>query len=192
MDVKTICLGVLTLGDASGYEIRKQFEDGPFAHFYDASYGSIYPAMSRLLEDGLVSVTRHAQDGKPDKKVYSLTAAGRQVFVAALGQLPGPDKIRSETLVQLFFADLMAADDLTRVFDGYLAHYRDKVSHMEALDPQGVPPGRQFVRGMGLTFYKAMTTYMEDNRDAVLADIQAHRAETETETETGTSTEAAQ
>ena len=40
MDVKTLCLGVLTLGDASGYEIRKQFEEGPFAHFFGASYGS--------------------------------------------------------------------------------------------------------------------------------------------------------
>jgi len=50
MDVKTLCLGVLSLGDASGYEIRKMFEEGPFAHFHHASFGSIYPALSPLLD----------------------------------------------------------------------------------------------------------------------------------------------
>jgi len=176
MDVRTICLGVLTLGDASGYEIRKQFEEGPFAHFYEASFGSIYPALRVLLADGLVSVTELPQDGKPDKKVYRLTAAGRRTFEVALKETPAADKIRSEALVHLFFAELMEADDLTRVYDDYLNHYLELVSHIEELDPAGIPPGRMFVRGMGLTFYKAMAAYMEENRDQVLAEIAQHRS----------------
>ena len=30
MDVKTLCLGILNRGDATGYEIKKACEDGPF------------------------------------------------------------------------------------------------------------------------------------------------------------------
>ena len=54
MDVRTFCLGVLSLGDATGYEIKKQAEDGPFSHFYKAGFGSIYPALARLAADGAV------------------------------------------------------------------------------------------------------------------------------------------
>jgi len=39
MDVKTLCLGVLNRGEASGYEIKKQCEEGPFSHFYAAGFG---------------------------------------------------------------------------------------------------------------------------------------------------------
>ena len=33
MDAKTLCLGVLLRGEASGYEIKKAFEEGPFSQF---------------------------------------------------------------------------------------------------------------------------------------------------------------
>ena len=57
MDVKTLCLGVLCehWGKASGYEIRKLLkEEGAFSHFVDAGYGSIYPALNKLSDEGLV------------------------------------------------------------------------------------------------------------------------------------------
>ena len=46
MDVRTICLGILTRGDATGYEIKKLVEDGGYQHFVEASFGSIYPALN--------------------------------------------------------------------------------------------------------------------------------------------------
>jgi PadR family transcriptional regulator AphA len=60
MDVRTICLGILTRGDATGYEIKKLFEDDGYQHFVEASFGSIYPALNRLTEEGLVSVRQAA------------------------------------------------------------------------------------------------------------------------------------
>jgi len=168
MDVKTLCLGVLTLGDASGYEIRKQFEEGPFAHFFEASYGSIYPALGRLLDEELVSVAEHAQDGKPDKKVYSLTAAGRKTFVDALTVEPAPDKFRSEVLVYLFFAELLTPNQLETVFERYLAHFKDMACVLDGLNKGGAPNGRLFVRGMGQAFYKGMAAYMDAHRHELL------------------------
>ena len=48
MDVKTLCLGVLSRGEATGYEIKKQCEEGPLAFFYAAGFDSIYPALNAL------------------------------------------------------------------------------------------------------------------------------------------------
>jgi len=168
MDVKTLCLGVLTLGDATGYEIRKQFEEGPFSHFYDASYGSIYPALGRLLEEGLVSVTETPQEGKPDKKVYSLTPTGLDSFREALAEPPGPDKIRSEVLVRFFFAEFKERRDLEVVYDSYLAEFQQKVDHICCLDPEGIPEGRLFVRRLGLSFYQALADFLVENRERLL------------------------
>ena len=53
MDVKTLCLGVLTEGDKTGYEIKRCFEEA-FSHFFGAGFGSIYPALADLSRRGLV------------------------------------------------------------------------------------------------------------------------------------------
>src|SRR5262245_49640758 len=80
MDARVLCLGALHFGAASGYEIKKLFEEGDFRFFYETSFGSIYPALSKLVEDGLALVTEQAQDKRPDKKVYSITEKGRDLF----------------------------------------------------------------------------------------------------------------
>ena len=197
MDARTLCLGALVMSDASGYEIRKQFEDGPFACFHDTSYGSIYPALNRLAEDGLVSCTVVEQDGKPDKKVYSITEAGRAAFRAALHQAPVPDRIRSESLFMMFYADLLDPAHRERVYAGYLDHYRAVLARLEAVeracaeperareflgdavdtvniclaDGAGQAPHRVFARRFGLTLYRTMVQFLEDNRDGLMAEM---------------------
>jgi DNA-binding PadR family transcriptional regulator len=169
MDVKSLCLGVLSLGDASGYEIRKMFEEGPFSHFHQASYGSIYPALSKLLEEGAVSCTVESQDGRPDKKVYSLTEVGLAQFRTVLGKTPDPDRVRSETLFMLFFADQLEDDHLEDIYDAYTARYRSFVERLRSLDNTGLSRGRKFVRGFGLAFYEGVSRYMEENRNHFLS-----------------------
>jgi len=169
MDVKALCLGVLSLGDASGYEIRKMFEEGPFSHFHQASYGSIYPALSKLLEEGHVSCTVESQDGRPDKKVYSMTETGLAAFRKALRKTPEPDRIRSERLFMLFFADHMDSDHLVEIYDEYVREYSFYVEKLRGLDNTGLSRGRKFVRGFGLAFYEGVLQYMEDNRDHFLS-----------------------
>lgn len=134
MDAKTLCLGVLALGDASGYEIRKQFEEGPFAYFHETSFGSIYPALTKLTAENLVTCTDVRQEGKPDKKVYSITDAGRAFFRDALHKEPAKDRIRSESLYMFFFADLLEPAQLNDVYDKYLTYYRGQVARLEAFD----------------------------------------------------------
>ncbi|HEY3858944.1 MAG TPA: PadR family transcriptional regulator, partial [Gammaproteobacteria bacterium] len=53
MDVKDLCLGALTYGDATGYDLKKFFES-TFSHCFLAGYGSIYPALAELTEEQLV------------------------------------------------------------------------------------------------------------------------------------------
>lgn len=163
MDVKTVCLGVLSLGDATGYEIKKLFEDGPFSHFYEAGYGSIYPALNSLLEKGLVSCVAQEQDGRPAKKVYSLTEAGEAALRDALHEPPQRDKIRSDTLVMLFFGHLLDPAQRRRVYEGYLRHFEQILAELRARDIEGADQQKCFVHGFGLAIYGAAAKYLADN-----------------------------
>ena len=99
MDVRTICLAILTRGDATGYEIKKLFEEGGYRHFVEASFGSIYPALTALAGDGLVTCTAVPQDGRPDKKVYHLTSRGRLELLRAVDLPTEVAKMACPTLV---------------------------------------------------------------------------------------------
>ena len=164
MDVQTLCLGALTLGDATGYEIKKQFEEGPFSYFHQASFGSIYPSLGRLSDEGMVTCTAMSQDGRPDKKVYSITPLGVEALKRKLRKNPAHDRIRSEYMVMFFLADLLEGDHLREIFDDYLAYYRDNVECMKEFDDRDIPPHRRFTRGFGLAFYEAAQRYMDENR----------------------------
>ncbi|MCP5374045.1 MAG: PadR family transcriptional regulator [Hyphomicrobiales bacterium] len=166
MDAKTLCLGVLALGDASGYEIKKQFEDGPFGQFHQVGFGSIYPALTALAAEGQVTFVEEAQEGRPDKKVYSITPAGLAALKRALRKPPAADRVRSEYLFILFFAEMLEPERRREVYESYLDTYRSRLAEMEeAADCHGeVQPGHRFVFHLGKAFYTTMVDFMENNR----------------------------
>ena len=164
MDVKTVCLGMLTDGPASGYDLKKQFES-TFAHFFAAGYGSIYPALSSLAEQELVSCEEIPQEGKADRKVYEITAKGRHFLLDAL-QSPC-HKVRSEFLATMCFAHLMRPEDIETVLDHRLqdiARYREMFREFEKECIAEWPEGQKFVLGFGKAVAKAMDTYIRNNR----------------------------
>jgi PadR family transcriptional regulator AphA len=166
MDIRTLCLGVLTFGDATGYEIKKMFEDGMFSHFYEASFGSIYPALNRLTEERLVECTQQAQDKRPDKKIYSLTPTGRSVFAAEITIPPGRDKLRSEFLVNVIFSEFLAPNQLRQVLDERIRFHHQKLDEMnKKADTCGANAARQFTLGYGLALHKAAAEYLTQNRN---------------------------
>ncbi len=176
MDVKTLCLGVLTYGDASGYEIRQYFEKGPFSHFYQASYGSIYPALASALGEALVTCRTEVQERRPDKKVYALTDVGMAYLQSQLQQPPSRDKLRSETLVTLLFSALIDPAHLERVYDDYSSAFTQNADMLRNMTGDGVPESRVFVREFGVAFYQSMATFLDDNRDRFLGAVTAEKA----------------
>jgi PadR family transcriptional regulator, regulatory protein AphA len=95
-------LGLLSLRPMSGYDIRALIPQS-IGHFWSESYGQIYPALKRLAAEGLVERKTEQQKGKPDRHVYSLTAAGRARLRDWLKVPVVPEPPRSELLLKLFF-----------------------------------------------------------------------------------------
>ncbi len=175
MDVKTICLGVLTLGDKTGYEIKKHFERG-FSHFFVAGFGSIYPALSALTRDGYVTQTDVAQSKRPDKKVYSITDKGRELLMEALMNTPPRHKVRSEFAVLLYFAHLLPPDRLAALLDERARDIETMLGNIDCFERAELPsPSREMVAGLGRAALSAQLEYIRRNRDSLLSEIERYQ-----------------
>jgi PadR family transcriptional regulator, regulatory protein AphA len=98
-------LGVLSLGPMSGYEIRRFMEQST-GNFWSESFGQIYPALKRMLAEGLVEVDGKAEassGGRPARKVYRITESGLERLRDWLGVRLKPHKNRNELLLKVFF-----------------------------------------------------------------------------------------
>ncbi|WIM89943.1 PadR family transcriptional regulator [Candidatus Mycobacterium wuenschmannii] len=60
----------------SGYELTRRF-DRSIGYFWSATHQQIYRTLRAMEGDGWVSATVVAQRGRPDKKVYTVSTAGR-------------------------------------------------------------------------------------------------------------------
>ena len=172
MDVKTVCLGMLTDGEASGYDLKKEFESS-FGHFFAAGYGSIYPALNALARDGLVECRHVPQDGKPDRKVYSITELGREHLLTALDNPSPSHKVRSEFLATMCFSHLMSHEQIETVLEHRVKEMTDYLALFKEFETSCMedwPPGARFVLGFGQTMMTTMRQYIEENRDMLFED----------------------
>ena len=95
-------LGILSLGSASGYDIKKMMAQST-DHFWREGDGSIYPILKQLLDEGLLTCEIENSDSEKPKKVYSLTVDGQQELEDWLVEDPSLFPNRNELLLKVFF-----------------------------------------------------------------------------------------
>src|SRR5512146_999264 len=164
MDVRTICLGILSRGDATGYEIKKLFDDDGYQHFVEASFGSIYPALNRLTQEGMVSVRSEAQEKRPDRKVYSITEAGRAAFLNSLMKKLPEDRHRSPFVFAMLFSHLLPQPLVVEMLDTYIEQSEMKLAQLMEPKSQPESEGERFVTGYGRAVFIAMVNYLRKYR----------------------------
>ncbi len=97
-----VILGFLAQGTPlSGYDIRKWI-GLTVGHFWNESFGQLYPELRRLTKSGLVSAVVSAK-GKRRRVAYRITAAGRRALAVWLMRPAAPEHVRNELLLKVFF-----------------------------------------------------------------------------------------
>ena len=76
MALPHVILVSLSEQSGSGYELARRF-DRSIGYFWSATHQQIYRTLRTMEDDGWVHVTPVAQQGRPDKKVYTVADAGR-------------------------------------------------------------------------------------------------------------------
>lgn len=114
MSLDHILLGILRR-PASGYEIRRQFQD-VFSHFWAADLPQIYRTLNRMEQDGWLTASAEASSKGPERRVYRVTASGKRALRKWLSSAPTLTTERIEYLAQTFFLGALEDDEAALTF----------------------------------------------------------------------------
>ncbi len=110
MSLKHAILGLLSFKPQTGYEIKANFNQS-IRYIWNADQAQIYRTLSETTKQGLTVSKTILQDGRPNKKVYELTKAGKEELRKWLASPIPPNYQRNEELLQLFFAGQLSSDE---------------------------------------------------------------------------------
>ena len=171
----------------SGYELARRFERS-IGYFWTATHQQIYRVLKRMENDGWVDVRDVAQQGRPDKKEYSVADLGRAALSSWLQDPIEPESVRHDLAVKIRGA---AFDDPAALVDEVERHHQvhsDRLARYLAGElrdftgpdaPAPLDPGQELqhvvLRG-GIAYERMTIAWLDD----VLATLRALGATTGT------------
>jgi DNA-binding PadR family transcriptional regulator len=130
-------LALLAAAPAHGYEIKRGLEERFGAVIAPINAGQVYTTLQRLQKDELVADDAVAQSGRPDKRVYRLTDAGRAALEEWLGTASPPTRLRDDFFMKLFFAHAMGIADPAEMIARQRAAYLRSLGELERVLADG-------------------------------------------------------
>ena len=135
--IRTLLLGILNdQKPRHGYEVRQILESWNADKWASISYGSIYFALKKMAEEGLLEVIENRKDDQSDKTVYKITKAGNSAFMVILRKQwinlePSIDPFQ----VALTFANYLPKDELLTMLEHRLESWRHVIKTAEKMAP---------------------------------------------------------
>jgi PadR family transcriptional regulator, regulatory protein AphA len=110
--LKYVLLGFLNYRSITGYEL-KQIINRSTSHFWHAELSQIYVTLKALENEGFVTSKIQLQTERPDRRVYTITRAGRAALAEWLAQPITELGTKKEwLLLKLFFSAQLDKDVL--------------------------------------------------------------------------------
>ncbi|MCI3934939.1 PadR family transcriptional regulator [Streptomyces sp. AN091965] len=104
MALRHAVLAALLDGEFSGYQLAKGFDIG-VANFWHALPQQLYAELSRLEGEGLVAGREVVQEGRPNKRLFTVTDAGVAELERFAADTAKPSFIRDDLLVKVQAVD---------------------------------------------------------------------------------------
>jgi DNA-binding PadR family transcriptional regulator len=120
--VRLPLLALLARGPAHGYELKSLLVQTFGQAYPSPNVGQIYVTLQRLERDGLVTGQDVIQVARPNKRVYELTAAGRETLAAWISEPSGP-RVRDDFFVKLALSPLTGVADRMSLINRQRGHY---------------------------------------------------------------------
>ncbi|GAA1584924.1 PadR family transcriptional regulator [Kribbella sancticallisti] len=132
MALRQAVLAALLEGEASGYQLAKRF-DVSVSNFWSATPQQLYRELDRLEQDGMIEGRVVEQQGRPNKRVFTLTTAGRDHLHAFTAQPSKPTAIRDDLLVKIQAFDSTDQDAIRKQLLIRLEQARQKLTLYDKL-----------------------------------------------------------
>jgi len=135
MDIQSILLGFLIRNSMTGYDLKKAFSMS-FSFFSGLSYGSIYPALRKMEKQGLISKRLEIRSDGPNRKIYTITDAGKAAFLDTLRSPLPRDQPKSPFLMRLFFFAYLSPEEQRAIVVNYLNFVEEARRQMDLARPE--------------------------------------------------------
>jgi DNA-binding PadR family transcriptional regulator len=121
-------LGLLKERSMHGYQLSKRLTDA-LGGFWRVSYGSLYPTLRRLEQQGAVERVFAEQEVGRRKNVYRVTGKGEELFLELLEAAGGESASEENPFrVRLAFFKYLAPDTRIRVLERRRAFLEERLS----------------------------------------------------------------
>lgn len=134
MSLAHAILGLLQQEEMTGYDLKTSCFDQCIAHLWPADQAQIYRTLDKLVEQGWITCTVAIQQERPNRKVYSVTEAGKAELSRWL-QCPQPlPTVREPLLIQLFFAEGLPDGTIIHLLKQQLGARCEKLAECENIE----------------------------------------------------------
>lgn len=139
--MRLMLLALLAKEPAHGYELKQALEQIFGSAYPSPNIGQIYVTLGRLEKDGLVRAVDVEQSNRPNKKVYYLTAAGREILDTWVDE-PTEVRVRDEFFMKLVLAPMTGIADRMAMINRQRRHYLGLMRDLNELAQQTDPGNR--------------------------------------------------
>lgn len=168
MKGKEVILGILQNEPRTGYEINEIIKN-QLSHFFDGTYGMIYPTLKKLENDGLVEKKQVLQDGKPNKNIFSITKKGEQAFQSAMLEPLEKEIFKSDFLLKMYFSRGLTDQTTYNLINSEI---EQKESSLRSLETQldtwkdsGMTIEQKITYDYGVAYYQATLKVLREARE---------------------------
>lgn len=131
--VEYVVLAGLVSGPRSGYDLTRWMRTET-SHYFAVGHNRIYPALAGLERDGLV-VHEVVPSGRgPERKVYSITGAGREALLSWTDSPTVERQVRDEQLVKVLCYGYLPADRARARLEEVRVLHEEKLARYEGFE----------------------------------------------------------
>lgn len=135
MSLKHAIMVLLETEPGSGYDLLKRFKQR-LGFFWQASHQQIYQQLKGMHQEGLIHCQQETQEGKPDRKIYTMTDLGHDALLAWLNEACKPQKINDSLLVKLYGGHLLDTSVLLKEVQEHRKQHQKGLAMMQEMERQ--------------------------------------------------------
>ncbi|MBF2063111.1 MAG: PadR family transcriptional regulator [Calothrix sp. C42_A2020_038] len=178
MAISHAILAALLDSACSGYDLSKKFA-GTVGFFWHATQQQIYRELSKLEEEGYIVAEVVKQEGRPDKKVFSVTETGKEYLRRWILEPSEVSPIKDELLVKVFASCVVPKNKIIKELENHRAQHQDKLKAYRAIaekyfvDPQTLPLAEKYryvTLQQGIRYEVEWLKWCEDTIEFLRAD----------------------
>lgn len=160
-------LGLISEKPKHGYQIELDIQARGMREWAEIGFSSIYHALNKLEQKGWLSAALDSSGQGPARKVFSLSAAGRQALHdAVLTRMTSPRRYSSDLELALAYSDNLSSAELKRSLEDYSNQLQNKIKALNEKLAQdqlrGIPESAEWLFDHSLHALNCELSWIQD------------------------------